>query len=104
MIIMKNQTTVNFLMYLRTLSREEWVEMLDNHSVAERLADFSPAQPDKRYPSERGVLLLMIHTWCQPGIRERFIELNEIIERKAEELAKAGLITRTPGCIGELDG
>ena len=102
--MMKNQTTVNFLWYLRSLSREEFIEMLDNHSMAERLADLSPAQPDKRYPSERGVLLQMIHTWCQPGIRERCIELNEIIERKAEELAKAGLITRTPGCIGELDG
>ena len=44
----------------------------------------------------------MIHTWCQPGIREKCAELNEIIERKAEELAKAGLITRTPGRIGEL--
>ncbi len=94
---MKNQTTVNFLWYLRTLSREEWIEMLDNHSMAEQLAGFSPAQPNKNYPSKRGVLLQMIHAWCQPGLWEKCAELNEIIERKAEELAKAGLITRTPG-------
>jgi len=86
---MKNQTTANFLWYLRTLSREEWIEMLDNHSLAESLAKWSPEMASP--------FLVMIHTWFQPEIRKKSIELNEIIERKAEELAKAGLITRTSG-------
>jgi len=75
---MKNKNTVGFLMKMREKNNEEWVSILENHSLAKSFA--------KDYHL-RNALLETIHTWfCHDSIVKSCLELNEIIERKAKEL------------------
>ena len=75
---MKDKNTVAFLIEMRKKNNEEWLSILENHSLAESFG--------KEHPL-RNAVLETIHTWfCEDSIVKSCLELNEIIERKAKEL------------------
>ena len=75
---MKDKNTVAFLIEMRKKNNEEWLSILENHSLAESFG---------KEHSLRNAMLETIHTWfCEDSIVKSCLELNEIIERKAKEL------------------
>tara|TARA_R100000781_G_scaffold113334_2_gene81600 strand:+ start:826 stop:1059 length:234 start_codon:yes stop_codon:yes gene_type:complete len=75
---MKDKTTIGFLLSMRDKDNDEWLSILENHSLAKRLIGQSHI---------RNTLLEMIHTWFYADFLVKdCLELNEIIEKKAKEM------------------
>mgnify|MGYP003111963341 CR=1 FL=1 len=76
---MKDKTTIKFLLSMRDKDKDEWLSILENHVLAEVIAGGSIAV--------RNGFLETVHTWFyNDSMVKQFIELNEIIEKKAKEM------------------
>jgi len=75
---MKNQSSANFLYELNHKENEEWLSILENHSLARVFCQLNKPI--------RNTMINNIHIWFDnPDIIKLCIELNKIIERKIEE-------------------
>ena len=77
---MKDQATAKLLLRLRDKTRPEFIEALENHEIAIKLASFDDCMRD--------LTLGMIHSYCfllseEPELAAKLLKLNEIFERLA---------------------
>jgi hypothetical protein len=77
---MKDQATAKLLLRLREETQAEFIEVLENHEIAMKLASYDGPTRD--------VALGMVHSLCfllseEPELAAKVLEFNEIFERLA---------------------